>query len=57
MVPGHIPRGALSVADALVRYLVVERVGPDRRVGQRRRNGRVVDEPELLHHEKLPGIN
>ena len=55
MVPGHIPRGALSVADALVRYLVVERVGPDRRVGQRRRNGRVVDEPELLHHEKLPG--
>ena len=49
-----IPRRALPVADALVRDLVVERVRPQRRVGERRRDGRVVDEAELLHHEELP---
>jgi hypothetical protein len=37
-----------------VRHLVVERVGPDGRVGQRRGDRGVVDESKLLHHEKLP---
>jgi hypothetical protein len=33
--------------------LEVEGVGPDGRVGERCRNGAVVDEAELLHHEEL----
>ena len=33
---------------------VVERVGPERRVGDGRGDGAVVHEPELLHHEELP---
>ena len=36
-----------------MRHLVVKRVGPEGRVGERRRDGRVVDEAELLHHEEL----
>lgn len=60
LVEGHLPdagvgpgRAALLGADALVRRLVVQRVGPERRVGEGRHHGGVVAEPELLHHEKL----
>ncbi len=36
-----------------MRYLVVERVGPERWVGHWGGDGAVVHEPELPHHEEL----
>ncbi len=43
----------LSGADASVRHLVVERVGPKRWITERCRHAGVVDEAEFFHHEKL----
>ena len=45
------------VANALMWYLVVERVGPQWRVGDRRSYAGIVDKPELAHHQELPGLD
>lgn len=60
LVHHHLPdagiaarRTVLVDAAARVRHLVVERVRPERRIRERRHHRRVVDEAELLHHQKL----
>lgn len=48
------PRRAILIyARAAVRHLVVQGVGPQRRIRMRRNHGWIVHEAKLLHHEKL----
>lgn len=60
LVEDHFPNtrktaaGApLPCADATVRHLVVERVGPQGRIAERSGHAGVVHEAKFFHHEKL----